>query len=59
MALINQVPNILKFIDNNAERVSRAKDKLNILEGELLPYIEDAMRKELNPNAFERSRRRN
>lgn len=58
MALIDQVPKILEFIDNNKDRVTRAKDKLNILEGELLPYVEEAMLMELSPEAFQRSKNR-
>lgn len=58
MALIDEIPKIIKFIDSEAARVREAKDKLNIYEGELLPYVERALRDELNPQAYERAKKR-
>lgn len=58
MTLMTSVPKILEFIESNEKRVVEAKKKLNIYEGELLPYVESALKAELNPAAFERARKR-
>lgn len=49
---------IVKFIEENAHRVNRSKAKLTIFEGELLPYIEEALRSELSESAYNRARKR-
>lgn len=58
MNILDKLPQIIKFIESEGSRVQRAKDKLTIFEGELLPYVEQALRNELSPTAFERARKR-
>ncbi len=54
----DKILKIVNFIDNNKYRIDRAKQKLNIYEGSLLPYVEHALKMELSDSAFERARRR-
>lgn len=58
MDLLDKLPRIVDFIEKEADRLKNAKDKLNIYEGELLPYVEEALRNELNAQAYLRARKR-
>ncbi len=58
MELFDKIPEIIKFISDEATRIERAKNKLTIYEGELLPFVETALRNELSSSAFERARKR-
>ena len=53
-----RVQKILDFINHNKHRVNNAKDKLDIYEGELLPYVAAALQNELSPTAYERALKR-
>lgn len=53
-----KIERILKFIEHNQERVNNAKDKLSIYEGDLLPYVKDALKRELSAPAYERAIKR-
>lgn len=57
---INQelVDKILADMDANRYRFKNASELFAINEGELLPFVEDALAQELSPSAFERARKR-
>lgn len=54
----DKIYDIMKFVESNADMVNKAKDKLTIYEGELLPFVQRALRMELSPSAYERAQRR-
>jgi len=57
---LNQlIPSIIKFIESNYQsHVVYNSSLIDISNGNLLPYVEASMKEELNPRAFERSRKR-
>ncbi len=57
--LIELLPQIFTYIDvKYAANVDYNAKLLDIYEGQLLKYVEESMRKELSPEAFERARER-
>ena len=54
----DRIQKILDFINYNKYRVNTAKDKLDIYEGELLPYVASALRNELSEKAYQRAVKR-
>lgn len=59
MSLENNLPVLKDYIaEHFADAIGYQRDLNNILEGSLLKYVEDKMRLELNPKAFQRARGR-
>lgn len=57
--LNEMLPDLLKYInDKSSNTVDYNKKLSDIYDGQLLPYVEDSLRSELNPTAFERSKSR-
>ena len=52
------IPKLLSHIKKFEPTTNINKALIDICNGNLLPYVEAAMKKELNPRAFERSRKR-
>lgn len=52
------IDKILADMDANRHRFKNASDLFAINEGELLPFVEEALAAELSPTAFERARKR-
>jgi len=59
MALRDKIPAIVEHIKANFEEtVGYQRDLINILEGNLLSYVLQVMKRELSPKAYERSKGR-
>jgi len=53
-----KIERILEFVHANKKRIKEAKDLFTINEGQLLPFVEEAMNEELSATAFKRARNR-
>ena len=53
-----RVQRVLKFIEAHEYRINNSKKLFTINEGELKPFVLDALARELEPAAFERAAKR-